>query len=171
MHASGKQRLIPGSRTGVTFPGANRSNSTLTSVPPLHRGQRLHQRLPHRTLPARREAVRNRRGHQRDPPTHHRTFFQRHVQIVQSRRAFCCEGQLLAPRGLKPREAATPTGFLLKFPTKRPRLELTKPVPDPRPCRRAAPSGCQSWSPTANISEIFRKKLEDVLRNETEMDR
>lgn len=73
---------------------------TALSVSPVHRRERLHQRLPHRTLPARRKAVWNRRRNQWDSPAHHRTFFQRHVQIVQSWKAVCCDEQLFPPGAL-----------------------------------------------------------------------
>uniref|UniRef100_A0A803W7V2 short-chain acyl-CoA dehydrogenase n=1 Tax=Ficedula albicollis TaxID=59894 RepID=A0A803W7V2_FICAL len=44
--------------------------------------ERLHQRLPHGALPARRQALRDRGGHQRGAQAHHRQGLQRHLQVT-----------------------------------------------------------------------------------------
>lgn len=53
-------------------------------ITPPNRWERLHQRLPHGAILARREAVRNWRRHKRSAPADYRPSFQRHVQVIRS---------------------------------------------------------------------------------------
>lgn len=54
---------------------------TSTCVSRVNRWEWLHQRLPHGTIPAWCKAVWNRRRHKWNPPAHHWTSLQLHVQI------------------------------------------------------------------------------------------
>lgn len=63
------------------FDSASSAISLRSASSPVDRWERLHQRLPNGPIPPGRQAVRNRRRHQWNSPTHHRPILQRHVQM------------------------------------------------------------------------------------------